>query len=285
MTIGVLDGVHRGHQALIAALDDSMIRTVCTFDPHPIEVLRPGFHPRLITTIEERVDRLGAHGVEQVGILDLTHIKELSPVEFVEDVLVRRLSLGHLVVGRDFRFGKDRSGDVDLLAELGPFYGFRLDVIDLVSDEGGAVSSSRIRAMIEGGEAARAAEALGAPYRVTGRVIEGDKRGREIGFPTANMVPPERKVIPATGIYAAWSHLGDERHPSAINVGVRPTFGEGELLIEAYLLDYEGDLYDRELTVEFVEFLRPESKFDSVRALVAQMHDDVVRARGVLETA
>ena len=227
---------------------------------------------------------LGEHGVEQVGVLDLASIKDLSPEAFVTDILIGCLGVAQLVVGKDFKFGKDRTGDVDLLRSMGPLNGFRVEVIDLVNDELGVLSSSRIRAMIESGDVTAAEEALGAPYRVTATVVAGDKRGREIGFPTANLAPPARKVIPATGIYAARCGVGGDVRPAAVNVGVRPTFGEGELLIEAYILDYEGDLYGRDLTVEFLHYLRPELKFDSVDELVERMSEDVARTRELLGT-
>ncbi len=253
-----------------------------TFDPHPLEVLLPGSHPRLITTIDERIGLLEAHGVDQVAILDLADIKDLAPEAFVEQVLVESLAVGDLVVGEDFRFGKDRSGTVEVLRASGRRHGFSVDVIDLVSDEQGSVSSSRIRSMIEAGQVAQAATALGSRYSIAAKVVEGDKRGRQIGYPTANMVPPERKVIPAIGIYAALVVTDGRIHQSAVNVGVRPTFGGGALLIEAYLLDFEGDLYGKELRVEFVDYIRPELKFDDVDELVDTMERDVERARELL---
>jgi len=281
-TIGVLDGVHRGHQALLAALDPNLTRTVITFDPHPLEILEPGSHPRLITTIGERIELLAAHGVSQVAILDLADIKHLTPEAFVEDVLVDAIAIGDLVVGEDFRFGRDRAGDVDLLRRSGAQHGFAVDVVGLIGDGQGAVSSSRIRSMIETGQVSQAAQALGSRYSVSAEVIQGDKRGRKIGYPTANLVPPERKVIPANGIYAALVEIGGRIHQAAVNVGVRPTFGGGALLIEAYLLDFDGDIYGQVITVEFVDYIRPELKFDDVDDLVDTMARDVERARQLL---
>lgn len=283
LTIGVLDGVHVGHRALLSRLDASMTRTVLTFEPHPIEVLLPGTRPRLITTIDERVDLLGRAGIDRVGILDLAEIKELGPGEFIRGVLVDKLNIGHLVVGRDFRFGKDRSGDVELLARLGGDLGFEVDTIDLIATESGPVSSSRIRDLIESGEVRAAADLLGSRFRVTNQVIDGDKRGRDIGFPTANIRPPDRKVVPATGIYACHVLVGSTWREAAVSVGVRPTFGGGELVIEAYILDFEGDIYGSEITVEFVEYTRPELEFDGVEALVTRMREDVSDIRSILE--
>lgn len=285
VTIGVLDGVHIGHRALLSRLDLSMAPTVLTFEPHPVEVLRPGTRPRLLTTLEERVELLAQQGVERVGVLDLGQIKEQAPEEFVEGALVERLKTGHLVVGEDFRFGKDRSGDVDLLRQLGDILGFRVETIDLVHSEEAPVSSSRVRSLIELGDVSRAAVLLGSRFSVTNTVIDGDKRGRAIGFPTANIHPPDRKVVPATGIYACFARLEDERHDAAVSVGVRPTFGGGELVIEAYIFDFDQEIYGRELTIEFVEFTRPELAFDGVDELVAQMKEDVSDTRSILESA
>ena len=279
VTIGVLDGVHRGHQALIAGLDSDLVRTVLTFDPHPIEVLRPGTNPRLITTIEERVALLEPWGIDQVGILDLSEIKDLRPEEFVDEVLVRTLRVGDLVVGPDFRFGKERAGDVELLRNLGKSGEFALRVLDLVHDDGGVVSSSRIREMVESGCMGEAEEALGYRYQLSSTVVSGDNRGMEIGFPTANLLPPERKVIPAIGVYAAFARVGGEVHEAAVNVGVRPTFGGGDLLIEAHMLEFSDEIYDEVLTIEFVEFLRPELAFDGVDDLITAMRSDVEKTR------
>jgi riboflavin kinase/FMN adenylyltransferase len=285
VTIGVLDGVHLGHRALLGRLDDSMTRTVLTFDPHPVEVLRPGTPPRLITTIGERIVLLDGSGVECVGVLDLAEIKDQAPREFVEGVLIEKLRVGHLVVGEDFRFGKDRSGDVEMLAALGLELGFAVETMNLVADSEAAVSSSRIRGLIEAGRVSAASALLDSWFTVTNTVIDGDKRGREIGFPTANMRPPDRKVLPARGVYSCFATVDGVRHDAAVNVGVRPTFGGGELLIEAFILDFSEDIYGADLTLEFVEFTRPELEFSGVDALVAQMERDVAESRSVLDRA
>lgn len=285
VTIGVLDGVHRGHQALIAGLDSDLVRTVLTFDPHPIEVLHPGTNPRLITTIEERVGLLEPWGIDQVGILDLTEIKDLGPEEFVDEVLVRTLRVGDLVAGPDFRFGKERAGDVKLLQTLGKSREFAIRVLDLVHDHEGVVSSSRIREMIESGCMREAEEALGYGYQLSSTVVRGDNRGREIGFPTANLLPPGRKVIPAIGVYAAFARVGGEVHEAAVSVGVRPTFGGGDLLIEAHILEFSDEIYDEVLTIEFVDFLRPELTFNGVDDLITAMRSDVENTRRRLASA
>ncbi len=285
VTIGVLDGVHRGHQALIAGLDSDLVRTVLTFDPHPIEVLHPGTNPRLITTIEERVGLLEPWDIDQMGILDLTEIKDLGPEEFVDEVLVRTLRVGDLVAGPDFRFGKERAGDVKLLQTLGKSREFAIRVLDLVHDHEGVVSSSRIREMIESGCMREAEEALGYGYQLSSTVVRGDNRGREIGFPTANLLPPGRKVIPAIGVYAAFARVGGEVHEAAVNVGVRPTFGGGDLLIEAHILEFSDEIYDEVLTIEFVDFLRPELTFNGVDDLITAMRSDVENTRRRLASA
>lgn len=285
VTIGVLDGVHLGHRALLGRLDDSMSRAVLTFDPHPVEVLRPGTPPRLITTIGERIALLDGSGVECVGVLDLAEIKDQMPREFVEGVLIEKLRVGHLVVGEDFRFGKDRSGDVEMLAALGLELGFAVETMSLVTDSEAAVSSSRIRGLIEAGKVAAAAALLDSWFTVTNTVIDGDKRGRAIGFPTANIRPPDRKVLPARGVYSCFATVHGVRHDAAVNVGVRPTFGGGELLIEAFIFDFSEDIYGADLTLEFVEYTRPELEFSGVDALVAQMERDVAESRSVLDRA
>ena len=282
LTIGVLDGVHLGHRALIDSLRPHGTSTVLTFDPHPIEVLRPGTPPRLITTIDERLALLEAAGVGLTGVLDLAEIQELDPKVFIKGILVDKLSATSLTVGSDFRFGKDRGGDVTLLEDQGRGSGYEVDAIDLVTDLGEPISSSRIRALIESGDVAGAAALLGSRYRISNEVVHGDKRGHDMGFPTANLLPPERKVIPGSGVYAAVGYLDGAAHMAAVNVGIRPTFGGGELLIEAFLLDYDSDLYGQLLTIEFVAKLRPELEFDGVEALVARMHEDVEETREIL---
>jgi riboflavin kinase/FMN adenylyltransferase len=285
LTVGVFDGVHIGHRVILDRLGSSPFSaTVLTFDPHPAEVLSPGTDPRLITTVEERIALLGAEGVETVGIVDLAEIRHLEPAQFVAELLVGKLGAGLLVVGGDFHFGKDRSGDVAYLREAGVQHGFDLDVVDLL-DSQGVISATRIRDLIEAGDVSAAAALLGSRYRLSNIVIDGEKRGRALGFPTANLRPPLRKVIPGHGIYAAYAHIDGEDHLAAVNVGVRPTFGDSELLIEAYLLDYEGDIYGRALTVEFVEKLRPELEFVSVEALVERIEQDVADVRRILKSS
>jgi riboflavin kinase/FMN adenylyltransferase len=282
VTIGVFDGVHKGHRVLLDVLRaQGGSPTLLTFDPHPAEVLSPGTNPRLITTIEERIRLLQGLGVEVVGVLDLSEIRHYEPARFVAEVLVDKLAATSIVVGNDFHFGRDRAGDVDFLRAAGERHGFRVVAVDL-HESGGVITSTRIRDLIESGEVTAASDLLGSRYRLSNVVDHGEKRGRALGFPTANLRPPERKVIPGNGIYAAFAELDGRAHPAAVNVGVRPTFGGGELLVEAYLLDFEADLYGRVLTLEFVDRLRPEVQFDDVGALVARMNDDVAGVRRIL---
>jgi riboflavin kinase/FMN adenylyltransferase len=284
VVIGVFDGVHLGHRALIDRLDPSLAPAVLTFDPHPVEVLRPGTPPRLITTLEERLKLLDEAEVDLIGVLDLREIKEMAPETFVNQVLVDKFRVNQVVAGDDFRFGKDRAGDMALLRSMGGSHDFTVESIDLVERSGEAISSSRIRGLIETGHVGDASHLMGSWFTVTGRVIEGDKRGRLLGYPTANLRPPRRKVVPATGVYACNAALGDRRLHAAVNVGVRPTFGGGELLIEGHLLEFDEEIYGEELTLEFVEYLRPELKFDSVDDLIAQMRQDVSEAATILRT-
>ena len=285
VTLGVFDGVHTGHRSLIArAFEHPGLRVVVTFDPHPVEVLAPGTPPRLITTLEERIALLEEVGTEVVAVLDLGEIRHLSPETFVNDVLVDRLSIRSLSIGEDFHFGRDRAGDVEFLRDCGARRGFEVDVVDLLQTGSSVVSSSRIRDMIESGSVGEATALLGHRFTLTNTVIPGDKRGRAIGFPTANLEPPERKVLPADGVYAAFARVDGVAHLAATNVGTRPTFGGGQRLVEAFLLDFDDDLYGSPVTVEFVERLRPELDFDDVGELVDQMHIDVENSREILAT-
>ncbi|MGH8916359.1 MAG: bifunctional riboflavin kinase/FAD synthetase [Acidimicrobiia bacterium] len=285
VTIGVFDGVHIGHRSVLGKLTSLLLpSTVLTFDPHPAVVLSPGFEPRLITTIDERLALLEQAGVDTVGVLDLAEVRRYPPERFVSEVLLAKLGVRSLVVGADFHFGRDRAGDVAYLRKAGERHGFEVLVVDLV-ESAGVVSSTRIRRLIEAGDVSGAAALLGTRFRLSNDVVDGDKRGRLLGFPTANLRPPPGKVIPGNGVYAAFVEIGHQDRPSAVNVGVRPTFGASELLIEAYVLDFDGDLYGRELTVEFVEKLRPELEFDDIDDLVEQMTDDVARARLILDSS
>ncbi|HEU4918034.1 MAG TPA: bifunctional riboflavin kinase/FAD synthetase [Acidimicrobiia bacterium] len=285
VAVGVFDGVHIGHRHILEHLKaQSLQSVVLTFEPHPAEVLAPGTNPRLITTIEERLALFEGVGIDVVAVVDLAEIRHLQPEEFVSRVLLSRLGAAHVVVGSDFQFGRDRAGDCEFLIESGRRNGFDVEVVGLIEAEG-VISSSRIRGLIERGDVAGAALLLGSRYRLSGVVVPGDQRGKDLGFPTANLKPPDRKVIPGNGIYAVWADVGRELIGAAVNVGTRPTFGGTELLIEAHLLDFAEDLYGTTVTLEFVARLRPEHEFASVEELVEAMTGDVARVRRLLESS
>jgi riboflavin kinase/FMN adenylyltransferase len=282
-TLGVFDGVHLGHRELLArAFAHHGTATVITFDPHPVEVLAPGSLPQLITTLNERLALLEELGTELVSVLDLAEVRHFRPQQFVDEILIGKLAVASLTIGEDFHFGKDRAGDVAFLNTAATRAGFKVDIVGLVSEGGQTVSSSRIRKLIEAGSVADAAALLGSRYRVSGPVVDGDKRGRDIGYPTANLRPIIRKVTPGDGVYATLTRVGDSTYMSATNVGTRPTFGGGERLIEAHLLDYAGDIYGEEITIEFVERLRPELEFKSIAELLEHIREDVRRSREIL---
>lgn len=290
VAIGVFDGVHRGHAAVVAGLvercrSEGLTSGVLTFEPHPVEVLAPGRAPSLLTTVERRVRLLTELGVDWVGTLDLRDIRTMTPEQFIDVVLVGRASASIVTVGDDFRFGHDRAGDVALLQERGRSAGFSVSAVDLVSDDSGVISSSRIRALLEAGEVGRAAGLLGRPHRIGGAVVRGDARGRTLGFPTANIVPSPRLALPADGIYAV--RVSDGVAGDAVaSLGVRPTFGDGGgRILEVHVFDFSDDLYGARLEVDFIERLRGEVRFDSVPDLVAQMEADAADARRVLASS
>lgn len=285
VTLGVFDGVHLGHRKLFQrAFQHEGVPTVITFDPHPIEVLAPGTTPRLLTTIDERLELFADLGVEMTVVLNLAEVRSLSPEEFVRDVLVGRLNIAAFTVGHDFQFGRDRSGNVEYLVEAAVRLGFVFDPVDLVVRDGQAISSSRIRDLVESGDVESATSLLGSPYRMTNTVVHGDKRGQQIGFPTANLRPAPGKVTPGDGVYATVARLGESVFGAATNVGTRPTFGGGERLVEAFILDFDDDIYGVDLTVEFIAKIRPELRFDGIDELVAMMTVDVAQTRNIVES-
>lgn len=295
VTIGVFDGVHLGHRAVMDRLvgrarRDGFAPVALTFDPHPLEFVAPERAPRLLTTVAQRVEILASCGIEVVGVLPFPEIRDLSPETFAVDLLGGRLSARYVAVGTDFRFGRDRAGDVEVLRSLGRAHGFEVEAVDLVARiDGEVVSSTRIRTDIAEGRVADAAVLLGRPVELRGVVVHGDARGRTIGFPTANIHVPERLAVPADGVYAAWCRLGGERAdgrrlPAVVNIGVRPTFDGTRRIVEVHILDVDEDLYGAELAVEFVDRIRDEVRFASVDALVARLHEDVAAGRRLLGT-
>jgi riboflavin kinase/FMN adenylyltransferase len=269
VAVGVFDGVHVGHREVIAGSD-----TVLTFDPHPLAVIAPEAAPRLLTRLDVKAELVGELGVEELVVIPFDDaFARRSADDFVSGVLVETLQATDVSVGRNFRFGHKTAGDAAMLAADGRF---RARVCDLVEVEGETVSSSRIRGLVAAGEVEHAIAFLGRPFQLRGTVVHGDGRGRELGFPTANIVPDERLICPAQGVYACRAN----GTPAAINIGVRPMFETGRgVLVEAHLTDFDGDLYDSELRIDFLSRLRGERLFESVDALVEQIARDVDRAR------
>lgn len=274
VAIGTFDGVHLGHQAVIDEAD-----TVLTFDPHPLEVLHPAALPKLIMPFSVKRDVIEGLGVRELVVIPFDReFATRSAEDFVEHVLIEKLGAERVSVGENFRFGARAKGDPAML-ESRPEFETR--VVPLVEVGGETVSSTRIRALVAAGDVAGARECLGAPFMVEGEVVEGDGRGRDLGFPTANIVPDDRLAIPGHGVYAAFAN----GVPAAVNVGVRPTFEAGRgVLIETYLIDRDEDLYGKPLRVAFVERLRGEKRFPSAEELVVQMREDVEDAKRVCAT-
>ncbi len=271
VAIGTFDGVHLGHQAVIDDAD-----TVLTFDPHPLEVLHPAALPKLIMPFSVKRDVIEGLGVRELVVIPFdAEFAKRSAEDFIEHVLVETLTADRVSVGENFRFGAKAKGDPAMLAAHPEF---ETRVVPLVEVDGETVSSTRIRALVAAGDMEGARHCLGAPFMVEGEVVPGDQRGRELGFPTANIVPDDRLAIPGHGVYAAFAN----GVPAAVNVGIRPTFESGRgVLIETYLIDYDGDLYGKTLRVAFVERLRGEKRFASAEELIEQMNQDVEDARRV----
>jgi riboflavin kinase / FMN adenylyltransferase len=288
-TVGMFDGVHRGHRLLFERVFEDAKRlearsAVVTFDPHPLDVLAPDKAPCLLTTLEQRLRLFEDAGFDVALVLPFDReLAELTPEQFAKAALVDELNVRKILVGEDFRFGHKRSGDIGTLNEIGRADGFEAEAIPLLGDADAKIGSSAIRRLIAEGEVGEAASLLGHSFRLAGEVVAGDKRGRELGFPTANLRPHPRACLPGHGVYAGYWVWDGKRLPGAINVGVRPTFKQGApQLCEIYILDFDGDLYGQRGEVEFAAFLRPEERFDSAEALIAQMHADVDAARRVL---
>jgi len=288
LTVGVFDGVHRGHQEIIKKLTagahtNEAPAVVLTFDPHPASVLS-GHEIKCLTLPDERADRLGELGVNVVITERFT--RELSTVtahDFMSR-LTRQLGLQHLLIGYDFALGKGREGNATRLAEIGSELGYSVEVVSAISDESGMISSTEIRKLIEVGNVSEAVRLLGHPYSLHGPVIHGDGRGRTIDVPTANIAYSRAKMIPANGIYACWAYLNNRRYRAAINIGINPTFTPDKQTpnVEAHILDFRREIYGEDVRLEFVARLRDELKFDSVNVLVEQIWKDVAVAREVL---
>ncbi|MFW0873580.1 bifunctional riboflavin kinase/FAD synthetase [Rhodococcoides corynebacterioides] len=299
LTIGVFDGVHRGHAQLIEravelAAKRGVPAVLMTFDPHPMEVVRPGSHPAQLTTLTRRAELAEELGIDVFCVMPFTReFMKVTPESYIHDILVGRLHVVDVVVGENFTFGKKALGTVDLLREAGRKFGFGVEGLSLLAGDAVTFSSTYIRSCVDAGDVSAAAAALGRPHRVEGVVVHGDGRGRTIGYPTANVKPPMHAAIPADGVYAGWfTVLGagpvtgtvtpGERCRAAISVGTNPTFSGRTRTVEAFVLDGDADLYGQHVAVDFVERVRGMETFASVDELVAQMDRDVVRTREVL---
>jgi riboflavin kinase/FMN adenylyltransferase len=274
VAVGEFDGVHLGHREVIRSSD-----TVLTFEPHPRVVVRPDAAPRLLTSLAVKADLIASLGVDELVVIPFDReFAARSPESFIDEVLVERLDAQRVSVGENFRFGHRQSGDTAMLRADGRF---ETRVVPLVEAGGEVVSSSHIRGLILAGDVERAAEFLGDPFQLRGEVVHGDKRGRDLGYPTANVVPDDALVYPGHGVYACRAN----GMAAAVNVGVRPTFDTGRgVLIEAFLIDWDGDLYGQELRLEFLRRLRGERRFEQAEDLVAQMKRDVAEARAAYES-
>jgi len=300
VTVGMYDGVHRGHQKLIGAAvaRSRAMRRPClllTFDPHPAEVVRPGSHPAILTSLDRKAELVAELGVDAMCVLPFTEeFSRLSPETFTHSVLVEQLHAAQVVVGENFTYGHKAAGTVETLRAEGRRFGFAVEGIALAEDasddtDGVTISSTYVRACVAAGDMGSAARALGRPHRVDGIVVRGDRRGREMGYPTANVESPPFTAIPADGVYAGHlvtrdprSGASRERFPAAISVGSNPTFGGSRRTVEAFVLDYDGDLYGEHVGVEFVQRLRPMAAFAELEGLLAAMAKDVSDTRQIL---
>jgi riboflavin kinase/FMN adenylyltransferase len=288
VVIGVFDGVHKGHQALLnraKEIADGRSIVALTFDPHPRAVFAPDSVPPMLTTLADRVELLKIHNADQVAVMKFNEqFAAMSPEKFVEDILVKQLHVSTVIVGKNFTYGAKAAGNVETLKADGAQHNFSVDVQELA---GGAevISSSRIRNLVLEGKVTEARELLGRPHRLDGIVVHGEKRGREIGYPTANLGKIDGQTIPADGIYAGWLTVGINFWPAAISIGTNPTFeGDRGRQVEAYALDQQGlDLYDKAASIEFGWFLRPTLKFDGLDELLVQMKKDCDEARRLTE--
>jgi riboflavin kinase / FMN adenylyltransferase len=285
VALGTFDGVHLGHRSILGtamarARAVGLDAVACTFDRHPMEIVHPDRAPVPITTVDERLALIGETGVDAVVVLGFTReLAGIEPETFVKDVLLDRLRAQEIVVGYNHRFGRAARGDARLLEDLAERFGFRAHVVPPTTVDGVAVSSTEIRSALHRGDVRSAARGLGRPYSIEGEVTSGAGRGRTLGFPTAN-IAPDRPPLVARGVYRGRVSIQGGPHEAVVNVGVRPTFGETSLAVEAHLLDFTGDLYGRRVRLEFLTRLRDEMRFSSIEDLKAQVARDIAAARG-----
>ncbi len=287
IAIGVFDGVHRGHQAVLADLqvragELGLERVALTFDVHPLSVVMPSMVPKLLTTVDQRIEVFESIGIDIVGVLPFELVRSSSPEAFVSKVLVGACNATLVVVGAGFRYGRDRSGDVSTLAAAGLGYGFEVEDVDLLEEGVGPISSTNIRRLVTEGDVSGAGELLGRPFQIQGEVIEGDHRGRTIGFPTANLASDPRLAIPSQGVFAARVARRGGLHDAVVNIGTRPTFGGDHTVVEAHLLNFDADLYGQVISIMLIDRIRDEIKFDGIEQLVAQIRADVEAASLIL---
>ena len=289
ITVGTFDGVHRGHHEVLREIRRRADRTggrsiLVTFHPHPLRIVRPEHAPPLLTTPAEKREMLAGSGLEYVVFLPFTRVlQEYSARRFVEEILIGRLGMDELVIGYDHGFGKGREGTVETLRRIGCELGFRVDVVEAFESEGGAVSSSRIRKLLGEGRVAEAAPLLGRPYSLEGIVVRGERKGRELGYPTANIhVGDPDKMLPKEGVYAAYGSVRGERLPGLLHLGPRPTFAGFAPTVELHLLDWSGDCYGERVRVEMVERIRDILPFSSVEALIEAIREDERVGRRIL---
>ncbi len=289
LAIGVFDGVHLGHKHLIARLTElarkqGLVSGVVTFRRHPRGVLAPRTRLPFLTDLDHRIELLKNEGVEAVITLSFTpELASLSPKEFL-GLLKEHLRMRGLVIGPDFALGRNREGNTDALRHFGEKMGFSLTVVPPLKINGEVVSSTAVRKALTEGDMKRVQSLIGRPFRLHGRVVTGDKRGIELGFPTANLDTEAEQALPAEGVYTSRAYIDDQSYPAMTNIGRHPTFGGSQRLVEVYLLDYEGDLYGRELTVDIIDRLRGEIKFDTPEELKKQIAEDVKRGKAILKT-
>jgi riboflavin kinase / FMN adenylyltransferase len=293
LTIGFFDGVHRGHQAMVGravqrARAAGLPGVVVTFDPHPAEVVRPGSHPPMLTSIKRKAELLEDLGVDAMCVLPFTlEFSRLTPAEFVHEVLVEHLHAAAVVVGANFRFGHKAAGDIDTLRALGESFGFATEAVPLLTEGAGsgavAISSTYVRSCVEAGDVAAARHALGRDHRVEGPVVRGDMRGgSQLGFPTANLQPERYAAIPADGVYAGRLLWRGAARAAAISVGTNPTFQGRERRVEAYVLDFDGDLYGENVALDFHERLRAQESYPNIDDLIGQIKADVEQTRRIM---
>lgn len=286
--IGIFDGVHLGHQALISmakglAQESGLALTICTFDPHPNQVVSPSQVPKLIGDVEQRTQLLIHSGVDRVAVVPFTpEFASLTPLEFARDYLKDRLNAQTIIVGKNFTYGRHISGDVNTLAKDGNQLGFTVKVFDLV-EANGTISSTRIRELLLTGQVTEAAELLGRNFILSGLVVKGDQRGRELGYPTANVEWDEGLIVPADGVYSGYIRVAGDRLPAAISVGTNPQFAGNVQRVEAYVLNRTDlDLYGAQVGVEFADFIRPQEVFESLEDYLSQIAIDVTDIAGRL---